>query len=115
MSDDRELDDGLAAFELLGRTMAKTNDLLTKNMASHTQRTKLDHELAVALNESLNRAARASEKALQASKTEIRRYLLWTALTAFLTLLMASGGGILARSSGWNRTGAGGRVSGRPG
>jgi len=73
--------------------MAKTNELLNKNMVSHTQRTKLDHDLAAALNESLKRAAGAAEKALQASKTEIRRSILWTALTALLTLLAASGGG----------------------
>lgn len=93
MSDDRELDDGLAAFDQLGQTMAETNELLTKNMASHIQRTELDHLLAVDLQEALRRATSASQKALEASNTEIRRYLLWTALTALLTLLVASGGG----------------------
>jgi len=95
--------------------MAKTNELLNKNMVSHTQRTKLDHDLAAALNESLKRAAGAAEKALQASKTEIRR--LYT-LDGSDGITDASGGlwwGILPRASSRKRTGAGGRVSSRTG
>jgi len=93
MSDDQELDDGLAAFDQLNRTMAETNRLLSRVQSSHTQRTRQENALSAELQAALKQATEASQKALQASKVELRSNLLWMGSTAILTLLMAFGGG----------------------
>lgn len=93
MSDDRELEDGLAAFDQLGRTMAETNRLLSRVQSSQTERTRQENALSVELQAVLKQATGASQKALQASKVEFRSNLLWLGSTALLTLLMAFGGG----------------------
>lgn len=95
MSDDRELDDGLAAFEQLNRTMAETNRLLSRVQSSQNERNRQENTLSAELQAALKQATGASQKALQASKTEIRSAQLWTALTAFLIVLVAFGGGYL--------------------
>jgi len=93
MSDDRELDDGLAAFDQLGRTMAETNRLLSRVQTSQTERTRQENALSAELQAALKQATGASQKALQASKVEFRSNLLWLGSAALLTLLMAFGGG----------------------
>lgn len=93
MSDDRELDDGLAAFEQLGREMSETNRLLRSVQSSQTERNRQENTLSAELQAVLKQATGASQKALQASKTELRSNLLWLGSTALLTLLMAVGGG----------------------
>ena len=51
----------------------------------------------------LKQATEASQKALQASQTEIRSSLVCTGLTAFLIVLVAFGGGyFFGQRSGWN-------------
>lgn len=95
MSDDRELEDGLAAFDQLNRTMAETNRLLSRVQSSQTERTRQENTLSAELQAALKQATEASQKALQASKAEIRSAQLWTALTAFLIVLVAFGGGYL--------------------
>lgn len=93
MSDDRELDDGLAAFEQLGREMTETNRLLRSVQTSQTERDRQESALSAELQNALKQATGASQKALQAAKTELRSKLLWLGSTALLTLLMAAGGG----------------------
>jgi len=93
MSDDRELDDGLAAFDQLGRTMSETNRLLRSVQSSQTERNRQETALSAELQTALKQATGASQKALQASKTELRSNLLWLGSTALLTLLMAVGVG----------------------
>lgn len=93
MSDDRELDDGLAAFEQLGREMAETNRLLRSVQTSQSERNRQESSLSVELQAALKQATGASQKALQASKVELRSNLLWLGSTALLALLMAVGGG----------------------
>lgn len=93
MSDDRELDDGLAAFDQLNRTMAETNRLLIRVQSNQTERTRQENALSVELQAALKQATGAAQKALQASKTEFRSNLLWLGSAALLTLLIAFGGG----------------------
>jgi len=93
MSDDRELDDGLAAFDQLNRTMAETNRLLSRVQSSQAERTRQENALSTELQAALKQATGASQKALQASKAQLRSNLLWLGSSALLTLLIAFGGG----------------------
>jgi len=93
MTDERELDDGLAAFDQLGREMAETNRLLRSVRTDQASRSQQEHTLSVEMQTALRQVTGASQKALQASQTEIRSSLLWTGLTAFLIVLVAFGGG----------------------
>lgn len=103
MTDERELDDGLAAFDQLGREMAETNRLLRGVQTSQTERNRQENTLSAELKTALKQATEASQEALQASQTEIRSSLLWTGLTAFLIVLAAFGGGYLfGQRAGWN-------------
>jgi hypothetical protein len=95
MSDDRELDDGLAAFDQLNREMAETNRLLRTLQANQKARETQEAALSAKLQSGLQEATGASQNALQAAKAQIRSSLLWVALTALLTLLAASGTGYL--------------------
>ncbi|MDN7352466.1 replication protein [Acetobacter senegalensis] len=103
MTDERELDDGLAAFDQLGREMAETNRLLRAVRSDQATRNQQEHTLSAEMQTALRQATGASQKALQAAKTEIRSSLLWTALTAFLIVLVAFGGGyVFGKRSGWD-------------
>lgn len=93
MTDDRELDDGLAAFDQLGRTMAETNRLLSRVQSSQSERARQENALSAELQTALKQATGAAQKALQATQAEMRSSLIWTALTALLIVLVASGGG----------------------
>ncbi len=93
MTDERELDDGLAAFDQLGREMAETNRLLRAVRSDQATRNQQEQALSAGMQTALKQATGASQKALQASKTKIRSSLLWTGLTAFLIVLIAFGGG----------------------
>jgi hypothetical protein len=93
MTDDRELDDGLAAFDRLGREMAETNRLLRDLQTSQKAREARESSLSADFQAALKQATGASQKALQAAQTEIRSSLLWTGLTGFLIVLTAFGGG----------------------
>ena len=93
MSDERELDDGLAAFDQLNRTMAETNRLLSRVQSSQTERTRQENALSSELQAALKQATGAAQKALQASTTQLRSNRLWLSSCARLTLLRASGGG----------------------
>ena len=93
MTDERELDDGLAAFDQLGREMVETNRLLRAVRSDQTTRNQQEHALSAEMQTALKQATGASQKALQAAKTEIRSSLLWTGLMAFLIVLVAFGGG----------------------
>jgi len=93
MTDERELDDGLAAFDRLGREMAETNRLLHDLQTSQKAREARESSLSANFQASLGQATGASQKALQAAQTEIRSSLLWTGLTGFLIVLAAFGGG----------------------
>lgn len=93
MTDERELDDGLAAFDQLGREIAETNRLLRAIRSDQATRNQQEHILSAEMQAALKQATGASQKALQASQTEIRSSLLWTGLTAFLIVLVAFGGG----------------------
>jgi len=93
MTDERELDDGLAAFDQLGRSMAETNRLLSRVQSSQAERNRQEDALSAELQAALKQATGASQKALQASKVEFRSNLLWMGSTALLTLLIAFGGG----------------------
>ncbi|WP_238331271.1 MULTISPECIES: hypothetical protein [unclassified Acetobacter] len=75
MTDERELDDGLAAFDQLGREMAETNRLLRSVQTSQSERNRQENTLSAELKAAIKQATGASQKALQASKTEIRSYL----------------------------------------
>lgn len=74
MTDDRELDDGLAAFDRLGREMAETNRLLHDLQTSQKAREARESSLSADFQAALKQAAGASQKALQATQTEIRSY-----------------------------------------
>uniref|UniRef100_UPI003B5B9C03 replication protein n=1 Tax=Novacetimonas labruscae TaxID=3229898 RepID=UPI003B5B9C03 len=103
MTDERELDDGLAAFDQLGREMAETNRLLRAVRSDQATRNQQEHTLSAEIQTALRQATGASQKALQASQTEIRSSLLWTGLTAFLIVLVAFGGGyFFGQRSGWD-------------
>ncbi|WP_242012666.1 replication protein [Acetobacter lambici] len=93
MTDERELDDGLAAFDQLGREMAETNRLLRAVRSDQEARNRQERTLSAEMQTALKQATGASQKALQAAKTEIRSSLLWTALTALLIVLVAFSGG----------------------
>ncbi|OUJ04580.1 replication protein [Acetobacter malorum] len=102
MTDERELDDGLAAFDQLGREMAETNRLLRAVRSDQAARNQQEHDLSAEMRAALKQATGASQKALQAAKTEIRSSLLWTGLTAFLIVLVAFGGGyFFGQRDGW--------------
>ena len=103
MSDEHELDDGLAAFDQLGREMAETNRLLRAVRSDQAARNQQEHTLSAEMKAALKQATGASQKALQASQTEIRSSLLWTGLTAFLIVLVAFGGGnFFGQRAGWD-------------
>lgn len=103
MTNERELDDGLAAFDQLGREMAETNRLLRAVRTDQATRNRQEQALSAEMQTALKQATGASQKALQASQTEIRSSLLWTGLTAFLIALVAFGGGyFFGQRSGWD-------------
>lgn len=103
MTNERELDDGLAAFDQLGREMAETNRLLRAVRSDQAARNQQEHDLSAEMRTALKQATGASQKALQASQTEIRSSLLWTGLTSFLIVLVAFGGGyFFGQRSGWD-------------
>lgn len=93
MSADSELDDGLAAFDQLGRKMTETNRLLRSIQISQSERNRQENTLSVELQNALKQATGASQEALQASQTKIRSSLLWAGLTALLIVFIAFGGG----------------------
>ncbi|MBS1020405.1 replication protein [Gluconobacter cerinus] len=103
MTDERELDDGLAAFDQLGREMAETNRLLRAVRSGQATRNQQEQALSDEMKAALKQATGASQEALQASQTEIRSSLIWTGLTAFLIVLVAFGGGYsFGQRAGWN-------------
>ena len=103
MTDERELNDGLAAFDQLGREMAETNRLLRAVRSDQATRNQQEHDLSAEMRAALKQAIGASQKALQASQTEIRSSLLWSGLTAFLIVLVAFGGGyFFGHRAGWD-------------
>ena len=104
MTDERELDDGLAAFDQLGREMAETNRLLRAVRSDQATRNQQEHALSTEMQAALRQATGASQKALQASQTEIRSNLLWTGLTGLLIALAGCGAGYyLGHQSGWEQ------------
>ena len=103
MSDERELDDGLAAFDQLGREMAETNRLLRAVRSDQATRNQQEHDLSAEMQTALKQATGASQTALQASQAKMRSSLLWTGLTAFLIVLLAFGGGyFFGHRAGWD-------------
>jgi hypothetical protein len=103
MTDEHELDDGLAAFDQLGREMAETNRLLRAVRSDQATRNQQEHDLSAEMRAALKQATGASQKALQASQTEIRSSLLWSGLTALLIVLVAFGGGyFFGQRAGWD-------------
>jgi len=101
MTDERELDDGLAAFDQLGREMGETNRLLRAVRTDQMARNQQEHALSSELQTVLKQATEASQKALQAAKVELRSNLLWLGSTALLIVLAASGAGyILGHNTG---------------
>jgi len=103
MTDERELDDGLAAFDQLGREMAETNRLLRAVRSDQAARNQQEHTLSAEMKAALKQATGASQKALQSSQTEIRSSLLWTGLTTLLIVLVAFGGGyFFGQRAGWD-------------
>ena len=101
MTDERELDDGLAAFDQLGREMGETNRLLRAVRTDQMARNQQEHVLSSELQTVLKQATEASQKALQAAKVELRSNLLWLGSTALLIVLAASGAGyILGHNTG---------------
>ncbi|MBS1023530.1 replication protein [Gluconobacter cerinus] len=103
MTDERELDDGLAAFDQLGREMAETNRLLRAVRSDQAARNQQEHTLSAEMTAALKQATGASQKALQSSQTEIRSSLLWTGLTTLLIVLVAFGGGyFFGQRAGWD-------------
>jgi len=105
MTDERELDDGLAAFDQLGREMAETNRLLRAVRSDQAARNQQEHTLSAEMKAALKQATGASQKALQASQAEIRSSLLWTGLTAILIVLVAFGGGYFFGQRAGSNTG----------
>ena len=104
MTDERELDDGLAAFDQLGREMAETNRLLRAVRSDQATRNQQEHALSAEMQTALRQATGASQKALQASQTEIRSNILWTGLTSLLIALAGCGAGYyLGHQSGWEQ------------
>jgi len=104
MTDERELDDGLAAFDQLGRTMAETNRLLRAVQIDQTTRNRQEQALSTEMQTALKAATEASQKALQANQTEMRSSLLWTGLTALLITLTGCGAGYyFGHQSGWEQ------------
>jgi len=93
MQNDQELDDGLAAFDQLGREMAETNRLLRVVQSEQATRNQQEHTLSAEMQTALRQATKAAQKALEASQIKIRSSLLWAGLTAFLIVLVAFGGG----------------------
>ena len=103
MTDEHELDDGLAAFDQLGREMAETNRLLRAVQTDQMARNQQEQALSAEIQTALRQATGASQKALQASQTEIRSSLFWTGLTALLIVLVAFGGGyFFGQRAGWS-------------
>jgi hypothetical protein len=77
--------------------------LLRSVQTSQSERNRQENTLSAELKAAIKQATGASQKALQASKTEIRSSLLWTGLTAFLIVLVAFGGGyFVGQRSGWD-------------
>lgn len=93
MTTDQELDEGLAAFDRLGDEMARTNHLIQNVRTDLKNRHQHELNLSKQLKKSLEDAIGASQKALQASKTQIRYNLLWAGVTALTVVLLASGAG----------------------
>ena len=93
MTDERELDDGLAAFDQLGREMAETNRLLRVVQTDQEARNRQELALSAKMQAALKQATGASQKALQASQNEIRSNLLWAGLTSLLIVLAGFGAG----------------------
>lgn len=103
MTGEHELDDGLAAFDQLGREMAETNRLLRAVQSDQVARRQQEHDRSTEMQAALGQATKASQKALQAAQAEIRSSLLWTGLTAFLIVLGAFGGGyFFGQRAGWD-------------
>ena len=103
MTGEHELDDGLAAFDQLGREMAETNRLLRAVQSDQVTRRQQEHDRSTEMQAALRQATKASQKALQAAQAEIRSSLLWTGLTAFLIVLVAFGGGyFFGQRAGWS-------------
>lgn len=101
MTDERELNDGLAAFDQLGREMAETNRLLRAVRSDQATRNQQEQALSAEMKTALKQATGASQKALQAAQAEMRSSILWTGLTA---LPARSGGvwrGICLWPAGW--------------
>jgi len=104
MTGERELDDGLAAFDQLGRTMAETNRLLRAAQSDQAARNRQEQALSAEMQTALKQATGASQRALQASQTEIRSSLLWTGLATFLIAMAGCGAGYyLGHQSGWEQ------------
>jgi len=102
MQNQKELDDGLAAFDRLAREMVETNHLLRAVRSDQATRNQQEHDLAAEMKTALKQATGAAQKTLQASQTEIRSSLLWTGLTTFLIVLVAFGGGyFFGQRAGW--------------
>jgi len=112
MSDDQELDDGLAAFEQLGREMTETNRLLRSVQTSQTERNRQETTLSAELQTALKQATGAAQKAIQASKAELRSNLIVVGIYRPSDASDGRWRGILARASSRNRTGSGRRISG---
>jgi hypothetical protein len=103
MTGEHELDDGLAAFDQLGREMAETNRLLRAVQSDQVTRRQQEHDRSTEMQAALRQATKASQTALQAAQAEIRSSLLWTGLTAFLIVLVAFGGGyFFGQRAGWS-------------
>jgi len=103
MTNERELDDGLAAFDQLSREMAETNRLLQAVRSDQATRNRQEQALSTEMQTALKQATGASQEALQASQTEIRSSLLWMGLTTFLIVLVAFGGGyFFGQRAGWD-------------
>jgi len=93
MTNDQELEDGLAAFDRLSRKIEETNLLLHGVRCDQEARIRHEKGLSEDLKTSIGQATRASQTALQASQVELRSSILWVSLTALLTVLVAFGGG----------------------
>jgi len=72
MQNQKELDDGLAAFDRLAREMVETNHLLRAVRSDQATRNQQEHDLAAEMKTALKQATGAAQKTLQASQTEIR-------------------------------------------
>ena len=72
MTNEHELDDGLAAFDQLGREMAETNRLLRIVRTDQEARNLQERTLSAEMQAALKQATGASQEALQVSQTEIR-------------------------------------------